>query len=307
MSRRGTPGVGDDLTGAQIRAARTHQGLSLRSLARAIHVSPATVSQIELGRTGLSLARLHQIAAAIGVTAQEILDLDPTGATGSAPESSGGDMRIVRPGRQAPEPGPGCGWRSYGPLPFDVVLAAALDEFVHIGYHGATVREIAARAGLSVPGIYHYYTSKQQMLMTILEYTMTDLLERATAARRDGADPVERFSLQVEHLVLFHTHRAELGFVGAAEKRSLDPDNSRRIAALRTRQQRFVDEEVAEAVELGLFRSDGAHERARSIVTMCTALPTWWRPEGRYSPEEIAEQYVSIARDLMLRSTTDSA
>lgn len=294
MSRQGRPS--DDLTGAQIRVARTHRGLSLRGLARAIHVSPATVSQIELGRTGLSLARLHQIAAAIGVSVPEILDTDPTGATG--PSACG--TRIVRPGPE--DPGPGSDWRSYGPLPFDVVLRAALEEFVHVGFHGATVRGIAARAGLSVPGIYHYHAGKQQMLMTILEYAMTDLLERATAARRDGADPVERFGLQVEHLVLFHTHRAELGFVGAAEKRSLDPDNSRTIAALRTRQQRFVDEEVADAVELGLFRSEDAHERARSIVTMCTALPTWWRPDGRYSPEEIAEQYVSIARDLMLTS-----
>ncbi len=103
------------------------------------------------------------------------------------------------------------------------MLRAALDEFVHIGYHGATVRGIAARAGLSVPGIYHYYGSKQHMLMSIMEYAMCDLLRRARAAQADGRDPVERFSLQVEHLVLFHTHRAELGFVGAAEKRSLAP------------------------------------------------------------------------------------
>lgn len=297
MSRT-EPGVTEDVTGARIRAARTHQGLSLRSLARAIHVSPATVSQIELGRTGLSLARLHQIAAAIGVSVQEILDVDPVAANGREP--SGDGTPAIGHGAGSTGQGPGVNWRSYGPLPFDVVLGAALEEFVHTGYHGATVRGIASRAGLSVPGIYHYYAGKQQMLMAILEYTMTDLLERAEAARREGSEPVERFSLQVEHLVLFHTHRAELGFVGAAEKRSLDPANARRIAALRTRQQRVVDDEVRAAVELGRFRSDSAHERARSIVTMCTALPTWWRPEGRYSPEEIAEQYVSIARDLML-------
>lgn len=179
------------------------------------------------------------------------------------------------------------------------MLRAALDEFVHIGYHGATVRGIAARAGLSVPGIYHYYASKQHMLLTILEYTMAELLRRAEAAQAEGRDPVERFSLQVEHLALFHTHRAELGFVGAAEKRSLDPENSRVIAALRTSQQRLVDTEVTAAVRAGRFRVDKPHERARAIVTMCTALPTWWRQEGPYRPEEIAAQYVAFALDLM--------
>lgn len=292
MPRRASPRVADDPTGAQIRAARTHRGLSLRALARAVHVSPATLSQVELGRTGLTLTRLTEIADALGTSVQDILAIDPGRPTGGA----------AGPARDGPPPRPeqARDWRIYGPLPFDLVLGAALDEFVHVGYHGATVRSIARRAGLSVPGIYHYHPSKQHMLMTILEYTMSDLLERAAAARAEGFDPVERFSLQVEHLALFHTHRAELGFVGAAEKRSLDAGNARRIAALRTRQQRYVDDEVHDAVALGLFRPDDARERARSIVTMCTALPTWWRRDGRHTPEQIAEQYVGIARDVML-------
>lgn len=290
----------DELVGAQIRAVRTNRGISLRGLAKAIHVSPATVTQIELGRTGLTVTRLNQIADAVGASVQEILETDPA-ATNGAASTEPADAPETTSAPPA-HPDPGFDWRTYEPLTFDIVLRAALDEFVHIGYHGATVREIAGRAGLSVPGIYHYHSSKQHMLMAIMEYTMCDLLRRARAAQADGRDPVERFSLQIEHLVLFHTHRAELGFVGAAEKRSLNPENSRRIAGLRTLQQRLVDKEVDDAVQLGEFRSDSPHERARSIVTMCTALPTWWRPEGPYTPEEMASQYVTFARDLMLRS-----
>ncbi|MDN5931807.1 MAG: TetR/AcrR family transcriptional regulator, partial [Pseudonocardia sp.] len=190
-------------------------------------------------------------------------------------------------------------WREYGPLDFDPVLRAALDEILAIGYHAATVRGIAARAGLSVSGIYHYYTSKQHMLVTILDLTMADLLVRARAAYEEGHDPVERFCLLVEALVLFHTHRRELGFVGAAEMRSLEPANRARIAELRTVQQRMVDHEVAEAVRLGRFRADHPHEAARAVVTMCTALPTWWRPDGPLSPEQVAAQYVGFARQMM--------
>jgi hypothetical protein len=43
---------------------------------------------------------------------------------------------------------------------------------------------------------------------------MADLMHRAQAARADGHDSVERFSLLIENLGLFHTHRRELGFVG---------------------------------------------------------------------------------------------
>lgn len=61
------------------------------------------------------------------------------------------------------------------------------------------MRGIAARCGLSVSGIYHYYTSKQQMLARTLGLTMADRMHRTQAARADGHDPAERFSLLIEN------------------------------------------------------------------------------------------------------------
>ncbi|GAA1271475.1 hypothetical protein GCM10009609_38250 [Pseudonocardia aurantiaca] len=293
MTTTGGRGAADATLGAQVRSARTSRGLSLRSLARALRVSPATLSQIENGRTGLSVSRLSQIADALELTVPQILDIviTPDATLDQAPPAP--EPRLPGPAEVPTR------WREYGPLDFDPVLRAALDEFLAIGYHGATVRGIAARAGLSVSGIYHYYASKQQMLVSILDHTMTDLLARAGAAQAEGRDAVERFSLLIEHLALFHTHRRELGFVGASEMRSFDADNRQKIAELRITQQRMVDHEVEEAVRQGRFRNDHPHEAARAVVTMCTALPTWWRPDGPYSPEQIAQQYVDFALDLM--------
>ncbi|SHL19719.1 transcriptional regulator, TetR family [Pseudonocardia thermophila] len=284
--------MADEAVGAQVRAIRLSRGMSLRSLARAISVSPATLSQIENGRTGLTVSRLRDIAAAMQVSVAQILD-----TVVSDPESIEALAEIAHP---PPIPPPAdASWRAYGPIEFDPVLQAALDEFLHIGYHGASVRGIAARAGLSVSGIYHYYPSKQHMLLRLLEYTMDDLLRRAEAARSEGRDAVERFRFLVEHLALFHTHRRDLGFIGASEMRSLSPANARRIAGLRNKQSQMVYEEVDTAVREGRFTADKPHERARAVVTMCTALPTWWRPHGPYTPEQIAQQYESFALDLM--------
>lgn len=281
--------------GAQLRAARTAKGITLRSLARMLGLSPATLSQVENGRTGLSVNRLSQIADALGLTAAQILGLavEPEARAGRPPRAV---PATVPAGTRQPA---ATSWRQYGPLGFDPVLQAALDEFVAIGYHGATVRGIAARCGLSASGIYHYYTSKQQMLARIMDLTMADLVWRAQAARADGHDPVERFSRLIENLALFHTHRRELGFVGASEMRSLDAGNRQKIASTRTAQQRMVDHEVEQAVRSGRFRADHPHGAARAIVTMCTALPTWWHPGGPLSPEQVAKQYVGFALDLM--------
>lgn len=288
----------EEMLGAQVRAARLAKGISLRGLARALQVSPATLSQIENGHTKLSVSRLSEIADALQLTVAQILDM--TARSDSSQSATVGQA----PGAREPAGPVVTHWRSYGPLDFDPVLRAALDEFLEIGYHGATVRGIAARCGLSVSGIYHYYTSKQQMLVTILDLTMGELLMRARAAQAEGRDPVERFSLLIEHLALFHTHRRELGFVGVSEMRSLEPANRTRIADLRIAQQRMVDREVDDAVRQGRFRTDHPHDAARAVVTMCTALPTWWRPDGPFTAEQIAERYVDFSLDLMLTRAT---
>lgn len=191
-------------------------------------------------------------------------------------------------------------WRQYSELQLDPVLKAALEAFVETGYHGATVRDIARRAGLSVPGIYHHYATKQDMLLGILDITMDDLLARSRAAKEEGGgDPVRSFALLVECLVLFHCYRRDAAFIGSSEMRSLEPANRTRIAALRTAQQRLIDAEVDEAARIGRFQVAYPHDAARAAATMCIAVPSWYRVGHESTPEQVAERYVEFALGLM--------
>lgn len=294
-----TPSSGDMAAGARVRRARMRSGLSLRGLATRLETSPATLSQIENGRTRLSVVRLGEIAEVLGTTPQDVLATPPDDEETAPGASSAGGKRVGRRTVVSERSRPQEDWRRYPPLEFSPVLAAALAEFLRAGYHGTSVRDIAHRSGLSVSGIYHHYASKQDMLRTILDLTMSELLRRSRLARAQGRDPVERFSLLVECLALFHTHRHELGFVGASEMRSLEPDNHSSIAAMRNAQQCLVDDEVDAAVARGLFRNRRPHEASRAIVTMCTALPQWFRLDGPLTPEQISAYYVEFALDLM--------
>ncbi|MEQ3552674.1 TetR family transcriptional regulator [Pseudonocardia nematodicida] len=280
MVDAGPPGA---RVGPYVRNARVARGVGLRALAGQIGVSPATLSQIEHGRTRLTVERLDTIAAALGIPAADILE---------------GRTRSIAPSR-ASRPDPHGSWRIYEPLDLGPVLDAARAEFLEVGYHAATMRRIAARCGMAVSGLYHHHSGKQQMLRALVEYAMTDLDRRAVAARAEGADPVSRFCLLVENLALYHTHRSELAFIGDSEMRSFTDANRRHVAIMRTRQQRRVDHEVEAATAAGRFRHDHPREAARAVVTMCTSLAAWYRHSGRYGPEEIARQYVGFGIDLM--------
>ncbi|MBF6207767.1 TetR family transcriptional regulator [Streptomyces gardneri] len=269
-----------------IRRARRAAGLSLREVARRLEVSPATLSAVETGKTGISLARLTRLSDVLGVPVTHLL-----GATSSA----------ARPVTDRPGPGPGApgGWRVFAPLDVDPVLAAALASFVEIGYHGTTVRAVARRAGTSVPGLYHHYRDKHDLLVRILDLTMDELHWRVRAARAEGRDSVHRVRVIVEALALFHTHRRDLGFIGASEMRSLSPGERARIARSRRDIQAILDDAIAEAHAERRIRTTDTRAAGRAIATMCTAIPQWFRESGPATPEEVAARYGDFALGML--------
>ena len=295
--------VHEPAIGASIRRLRTARGVSLRVLAGGLGVSPATLSAVENGHTGVSAVRVAAIADLLGVPVARVFDPDGRGGPGPGVLVAPVAVPLAAPVAVPVDAVPG-DWRRYGPLELDPALAAALATFVELGYHGSTIRTIAAQAGLSVSGLYHYYQSKYDMLVALLDRTMVDLDARMRAARADGAGPLDRVAALVECLALFHSHRRATAFLGASEMRSLQPADYLRVAAVRRAQQQAVDEEVAAAVAAGLLDVADPGTAARAVVTLCTAIPQWYRPGGPTAPEALAEQYVGFALALLGRASS---
>lgn len=277
--------------GAAIRGARQRSGLSLRRLAALLEVSPATVSAVENGRTGVSVERLHRIADVLGVAPADLLeDLDP-----QTPQ-----ITPLTPALSPADPaGPPGHWRDFAPLPIDTVLAGAIRAFVETGYHGASMRSIARHAGMSVPGVYHYYPRKQDLLVAILDITMRDLIWRVEQARDEADDPLDRLGRVVEALALYHARRNELAFIGASEMRSLEPASYRRIARLRHHVQDVLDQQIEAAVAARAVSPRHPRDAGKAIATMCTSLAQWFRPDGATTPEQIAREYAELAVSML--------
>ncbi|OUS93456.1 TetR/AcrR family transcriptional regulator [Rhodococcus sp. NCIMB 12038] len=188
-------------------------------------------------------------------------------------------------------------WREYTDQGLSKVLAAALAAFVEKGYDGASIREIASRAGLSVPGLYHHYPSKQALLVGLTNVVMRDLLDRSRAAVSEaGPTPGERFDAVIESLLRFHMYRREQAFVASRETRSMEPESRQAYIALRDEQQEMLDDIVRDGVAAGHFRTPFPEDASRAVVTMCVAVSTWYREDGPLSPDELVERYLVIAR-----------
>lgn len=75
----------------------------------------------------------------------------------------------------------------------DQIIAAARSCVVRHGFHGATMAEIAAAAGMSVGQIYRYFCSKEAIVHAIVEGIVSRRLKlMANADWEDSGDMVRR-------------------------------------------------------------------------------------------------------------------
>ncbi len=144
----------------------------------------------------------------------------------------------------------------------ELLLGAAADLFAARGYHAVGIDDIGAAAGISGPGVYRHFPSKQALLEQLCDRAMTRMLDGAQGLSA-GADPLAALvDLHVDFAV---GERALLG-VWAREQRALSEDVK---ASLRRRQRAY--EQVWREV-LSRRRDDLSADEAQVVVTSTLAL-----------------------------------
>ena len=72
----------------------------------------------------------------------------------------------------------------------ETLIKIALDLFLEYGYENTTVTQIMRAANLSKGGMYHYFSSKEEILDAVIQFGLTQELERTRAVV--AALPVEK-------------------------------------------------------------------------------------------------------------------
>jgi AcrR family transcriptional regulator len=81
------------------------------------------------------------------------------------------------------------------------LLDAAARVFAEVGYDKASMRRIAAEAGVSLAGIYHYVASKEELLYWIQFHTFDSLLRGLQRCMQEVDEPRERLAAAVRNHV----------------------------------------------------------------------------------------------------------
>jgi AcrR family transcriptional regulator len=164
------------------------------------------------------------------------------------------------------------------------LLGAAADLFAARGYHAVGIDDIGAAAGISGPGVYRHFSSKQALLESLCDRAMTRMLQGARHIRAAHEDPAAALEALVDlHVDFAVTHRPLLG-VWAREQRALS-EEVRRSLRRRQREYERVWRESAAPLRADLDEAEVAVVVVAVLALLnATALVDVTVPAARLSP-----------------------
>jgi AcrR family transcriptional regulator len=181
-----------------------------------------------------------------------------------------------------------------GPETRDAIEAAAVELFARLGYHATSMRAIASAAGVQPAAIYHWYASKEAILVHLQDDFMEQLTEKVLAAIDRHPRPALRLAAAVREHVVFHgIHRRE-AFVTDSEIRALAEGPRRALIAKRDAYQAMFSEMIRDGIRDGSLRASDAHVATYAILLQCTGVALWFDPEGPLTLEQVAELHVEL-------------
>jgi AcrR family transcriptional regulator len=175
------------------------------------------------------------------------------------------------------------------------LLEAAVTAFAEKGFHGTTTRDIAAAAGMSPAALYVHHKSKEELLHLISREGHEDVLRLVREAIAATDDPVDTLRRVVREFAAHHARGHVRARVVNYELPALAPTHLAEIRALRRQIEDQIRRLVARGVETGEFEVRDPRIAAAALLSLGIDLARWYRDGGRWTPDEIGEEYAAIA------------
>jgi AcrR family transcriptional regulator len=165
-----------------------------------------------------------------------------------------------------------------------LILDRAGELFAQKGVSGTTVREIGDAVGILSGSLYHYFSSKDEIVLEILARYVDDLLGRSLEIQASFPDDPEKclIGLIQSSFVVVDAHRNASAIFQKdfVYLRSL-PRYAEPVAKIRELTKVWMDV-LRDGQARGVFRSDVDPRLLHAFARDCIANAVHWLPESRH-------------------------
>jgi TetR/AcrR family transcriptional regulator, cholesterol catabolism regulator len=170
------------------------------------------------------------------------------------------------------------------------ILKSAAAAFRRLGYHGATVEQIAAALHMKKGNLYYYFSNKEEILFACHEYSLQRLLGlldeiEHTAVSAD--EKIRRLIVSFVHTILDELHGTALFL----DLEALSPAHLKTIIVGRDRFDHGMRRILDEGIRTGMFAQTDAKLLSFAILGAVNWIPRWYSPDGPATSQEIADRF----------------
>jgi AcrR family transcriptional regulator len=177
----------------------------------------------------------------------------------------------------------------------DNILKIAAQVFAEKGYERTNLEEIAARANMRGPSLYHYVTTKEELYLRCVENLGSEIFARLEAIANSSGPPLKRLRLLFREQLLTQLRDYYPDYAPMVVTiRFLEPEFRARVEAIRHRHISIFTRIAEEAAAAGSLKGEDWRIGLRLAFGSLGFLHEWYRPDGALDAEQMADRITAI-------------
>jgi AcrR family transcriptional regulator len=170
------------------------------------------------------------------------------------------------------------------------ILKSAAAAFRKLGYHGATVEQIAAALRMKKGNLYYYFKNKEEILFACHEYShdrLQELLDDAVRSTAPAEAKLRRLITGAVHVILDELHGTAL----LLDLEALSPAHLKAVVHRRDRFDRGMRLIIEEGMATAAFAPGDPKLLGFAMLGALNWISRWFNPSGPSSSDEIATRF----------------
>ena len=170
------------------------------------------------------------------------------------------------------------------------IMKSAAAAFRRLGYHGATVEQIAAALHMKKGNLYYYFKNKEEILFACHQYSLDRLMQLLHEVQHSGLTADRKLRRLIDAFV--HTILDELhGTALLLDLEALSPAHLKAVIVRRDEFDHGVRQVLEEGMAGGVFAQGDPKLLAFAMFGAVNWIPRWFNPEGPATSQEIADRF----------------
>lgn len=176
------------------------------------------------------------------------------------------------------------------------IIDTAADLFQKKGYSSTTLDDVAKELGVSKAALYHYVSSKDELLSIIYAHTVKNIFMGTTEILGMDLPPEEKLRLFVRnHIKNIIIKSLPMFFVFFSEENHLSEKDYQKIRKEKRKYNRILEEIIKEGMSKGIFNKGDVKLHSYAILGMCNWIYKWYKADQKmYTSDQIADYFIDL-------------